>query len=131
MGCGGGGEDEEEEGERQTNKSSRSRISRDEKQATLHNLPRSRFPSTIYHQPPETKTHMNRPVDYIINCSMEKFTELLSSEGLTEQQAACCRDIRRRGKNKVNCFLRGTTFRETSGKGKNQERKGNYFGGNT
>ena len=107
MGCGGGGEDEEEEGERQTNKSSRSRISRDEKQATLHNLPRSRFPSTICHQPPEIKTHMNRPVDYIINCSMEKFTELLSSEGLTEQQAACCRDIRRRGKNKVKCFFEG------------------------
>ena len=118
MGCGGGGEDEEE-GEVQTNKSSRSRISRDEKQATLHNLPRSKFPSTICHQPPEIKTHMNRPVDYIINCSMEKFTELLSSEGLTEQQAACCRDIRRRGKNKVNFFLRGATFRETLGKGKN------------
>ena len=51
--------------------------------------------------PSDMKTHISRSVDYIINCSMEKFTELLSSEGLTEEQAACCRDIRRRGKNKV------------------------------
>ena len=46
-------------------------------------------------------------MDYIINCSMEKFTELLSSEGLSEDQAACCRDIRRRGKNKVNSGFEG------------------------
>ena len=38
---------------------------------------------------------------------MEKFTELLSSEGLSEDQAACCRDIRRRGKNKVNSVFEG------------------------
>ena len=58
------------------------------------------------------KTYINRSVDYIINCSMEKFTELLSSEGLTEEQAACCRDIRRRGKNKVKGnFLGGNVFK--------------------
>ena len=42
-----------------------------------------------------------RNVDYIITCSMERFTDLLTKEGLTEEQANCCRDIRRRGKNKV------------------------------
>ena len=53
------------------------------------------------------KTLISRSVDYIINCSMEKFTELLSSEGLSEDQAACCRDIRRRGKNKVSSVFEG------------------------
>ena len=48
-----------------------------------------------------TKTATCRPVDYIINCSMDKFTELLAFEGLTEEQATYCKDIRRRGKNKV------------------------------
>ena len=95
------------EGGEQTNKSRRSRASRDEKQAILHNLPRSKLPKTTssYLQTTEIKAYMSRPVDYIINCSMEKFTELLSSEGLNEEQAACCRDIRRRGKNKVKRFL--------------------------
>ena len=46
-----------------------------------------------------------RPVDYIINCSMDKFTELLAFEGLSEEQATYCKDIRRRGKNKVRCFF--------------------------
>ena len=53
-----------------------------------------------------SKTRSTRSVDYIINCSMDKFTELLSLEGLTEEQAACCRDIRRRGKNKVKILRR-------------------------
>ena len=56
-----------------------------------------------------TKTATCRPVDYIINCSMDKFTELLAFEGLTEEQATYCKDIRRRGKNKVaaqNCRKR-------------------------
>ena len=86
----------------------RSRTSRDEKQAAIHNLPRSKFPkklSVATYQLSEMKTHTSRSVDYIINCSMEKFTELLSSEGLTEEQAACCRDIRRRGKNKVHSLF--------------------------
>ena len=49
---------------------------------------------------------MFRSVDYIINCSREKFTDLLSLEGLSEEQAAFCRDIRRRGKNKVKILRR-------------------------
>ena len=52
-----------------------------------------------------TKTATCRPVDYIINCSMDKFTELLAFEGLTEEQATYCKDIRRRGKNKVRWFF--------------------------
>ena len=52
-----------------------------------------------------TKTATCRPVDYIINCSMDKFTELLAFEGLTEEQATYCKDIRRRGKNKVRYFF--------------------------
>ena len=48
-----------------------------------------------------TKTATCRPVDYIINCSMDKFTELLAFEGLSEEQVTYCKDIRRRGKNKV------------------------------
>ena len=51
-----------------------------------------------------TKTATCRPVDYIINCSMDKFTELLAFEGLSEEQATYCKDIRRRGKNKVSGF---------------------------
>ena len=52
-----------------------------------------------------TKTATCRPVDYIINCSMDKFTELLAFEGLSEEQATYCKDIRRRGKNKVRYFF--------------------------
>ena len=52
-----------------------------------------------------TKTATCRPVDYIINCSMDKFTELLAFEGLSEEQATYCKDIRRRGKNKVRWFF--------------------------
>ena len=37
----------------------------------------------------------------IIHTPMEKFTDLLSSQDLTEEQVNICRDIRRRGKNKV------------------------------
>ena len=37
----------------------------------------------------------------IIDSSMEKFNDLVSNSGLTDQQMTLCRDIRRRGKNKV------------------------------
>ena len=40
-------------------------------------------------------------VNYIINCSMEEFSELLNNRGLNRGQSNLCRDIRRRGKNKV------------------------------
>jgi len=45
----------------------------------------------------------------IIDSSMEKFNDLVSNSGLTDQQMTLCRDIRRRGKNKVaaqNCRRR-------------------------
>jgi len=45
----------------------------------------------------------------IIDSSMEKFNDLVTSSGLTETQMSLCRDIRRRGKNKVaaqNCRRR-------------------------
>ena len=41
-------------------------------------------------------------VQYIINCSMEEFTDILNNKSLDNEQINLCRDIRRRGKNKVN-----------------------------
>ena len=38
----------------------------------------------------------------IINLPMDEFNDLLSKHELTEEQLTLCRDIRRRGKNKVN-----------------------------
>jgi hypothetical protein len=37
----------------------------------------------------------------IINLPMDEFNDLLSKHELTEEQLTLCRDIRRRGKNKV------------------------------
>ena len=37
----------------------------------------------------------------IINLPMDEFNDLLSKHELTEEQLTMCRDIRRRGKNKV------------------------------
>ena len=37
----------------------------------------------------------------IIDSSMEEFNELLTRHSMTEEQVTLCRDIRRRGKNKV------------------------------
>merc|ERR1711902_390361 len=45
----------------------------------------------------------------IIDSSMEEFNELLTRHSMTEEQISLCRDIRRRGKNKVaaqNCRKR-------------------------
>ena len=41
-------------------------------------------------------------IQYIINCSMEEFTDILSNKILDNEQINMCRDIRKRGKNKVN-----------------------------
>jgi hypothetical protein len=41
-------------------------------------------------------------VQYIINCSMEEFTGILNNKSLDNEQINLCREIRRRGKNKVN-----------------------------
>ena len=41
-------------------------------------------------------------VQYIINCSMEEFTDILNNKSLDNEQISLFRDIRRRGKNKVN-----------------------------
>ena len=38
----------------------------------------------------------------IINLPMDEFNDLLSKHELTEEQLTLCRDIRRRGKNKVD-----------------------------
>ena len=43
-------------------------------------------------------------IEDIINTSMEVFNELVSRQDVTEEQMNICRDIRRRGKNKVRCF---------------------------
>lgn len=40
-------------------------------------------------------------IDEIINLPMDEFNDLLSKHDLTEEQLNLCRDIRRRGKNKV------------------------------
>ena len=45
----------------------------------------------------------------IIDLPMDEFNDLLSKHELTEEQLTLCRDIRRRGKNKVaaqNCRQR-------------------------
>ena len=44
----------------------------------------------------------------IINLPMDEFNDLLSKHELTEEQLTLCRDIRRRGKNKVIkiCFIK-------------------------
>lgn len=45
----------------------------------------------------------------VINCPVDAFTEMLARPGLTNDQVQLCRDIRRRGKNKVaaqNCRKR-------------------------
>merc|ERR1719189_3364641 len=62
---------------------------RDEKRAKKMNLPFSVFD--------------------VINCPVDTFSEMLARPGLTAEQAKLCRDIRRRGKNKVaaqNCRKR-------------------------
>ena len=38
----------------------------------------------------------------IVDSSMEEFNDLLTQHTMTEEQISLCRDIRRRGKNKVN-----------------------------
>jgi nuclear factor erythroid 2 len=43
-------------------------------------------------------------VQEIINLPMDEFNDLLSKHDLTEEQLTLCRDIRRRGKNKV-CLI--------------------------
>ena len=41
----------------------------------------------------------------IINLPMDEFNDLLSKHELTEEQLTLCRDIRRRGKNKVRMLI--------------------------
>jgi len=52
------------------------------------------------------------PIDDIINLPMDEFNDLLSKHELSEEQLNLCRDIRRRGKNKVSndrtCWLAHT-----------------------
>ena len=48
-------------------------------------------------------------IDQIVGLPMDEFNDLLSKQDLTEEQLNLCRDIRRRGKNKVaaqNCRKR-------------------------
>ena len=49
---------------------------------------------------------MNIPftVEDIINKPMEEFNDILSKNGVSEEIINVCRDIRRRGKNKVMYF---------------------------
>ena len=42
----------------------------------------------------------------IINLPMDEFNDLLSKHELTEEQLTLCRDIRRRGKNKVGTSVK-------------------------
>ena len=57
------------------------RESRDEKKVRRHGLPIT--------------------CSQIVDSSMEEFNDLLTEHAMTEEQIALCRDIRRRGKNKV------------------------------
>ena len=45
----------------------------------------------------------------IINLPMDEFNDLLSKHELTEEQLTLCRDIRRRGKNKVMAKTKSNT----------------------
>ena len=48
-------------------------------------------------------------IDQIVGLPMDEFNDMLSKEDMTEEQLNICRDIRRRGKNKVaaqNCRKR-------------------------
>ena len=47
----------------------------------------------------------------IIQLPMDEFNDLLSKHELTEEQLTLCRDIRRRGKNKVSKILRSADMR--------------------
>ena len=41
-------------------------------------------------------------IQFIINCSMEEFNDILNNKTLVNEQINLCRDIRRRGKNKAS-----------------------------
>ena len=41
-------------------------------------------------------------IEYIINCGMDDFGDILNDKTLNEEQLSLCREIRKRGKNKVN-----------------------------
>ena len=56
-----------------------------------------------------TQVENNSYQQDIVNPPMDEFNDMLSKEDLTEEQLNICRDIRRRGKNKVaaqNCRKR-------------------------
>jgi len=62
----------------------------------------------------------------IVNPPMDEFNDMLSKEDLTEEQLNICRDIRRRGKNKVaaqNCRKRKLEQIETSDQIRRGEKK--------
>ena len=42
------------------------------------------------------------PMQTLVSLPMDEFNDMLSKEDLTEEQLNICRDIRRRGKNKVS-----------------------------
>ena len=60
----------------------------------------------------------------IVNFPMDEFNDLLSKRELTEEQLNLCRDIRRRGKNKVSDIsdqniVRRKAARQEQGGGEN------------
>lgn len=82
---------------------------------------RSRHSSSSVHSAPETPSRISKdeklareagitfPIQQIVGLPMDEFNDLLSRQDLTEEQTNICRDIRRRGKNKVaaqNCRKR-------------------------
>ena len=50
----------------------------------------------------------------IVNLPMDEFNDLLSKRELTEEQLNLCRDIRRRGKNKVILLILNLSTSQTS-----------------
>ena len=65
-----------------TNGAKRERQTKDEKAIRLNNIPYTS--------------------DYIINCSMDDFNDILGNKKLNSTQLNLCREIRKRGKNKVS-----------------------------
>ena len=63
------------------------RQTKDEKTIKMHNIPYT--------------------LDYIINCSMDEFNDILNDKKLNTQQLNLCREIRKRGKNKVLKCVKG------------------------
>jgi predicted DNA-binding ArsR family transcriptional regulator len=59
------------------------------------------FPRLTRDEKPAKNLNIPYSVQFIITCSMEEFNDILNNKSLDNEQISLCRNIRRRGKNKV------------------------------